>query len=140
MSLAVILAFFGTYIKAALDILSSVLSIVASTFKSVTPLLEGATQLVVWFAKEFYNGLKAILSNLSTLAVISVVVFVTGAWVRHKEQRDCRDEVQLQKQIDEANFGKYLNKLRTEGKLIDQPRKPARKPTHPAPASWRYQW
>ena len=59
MSLAVILAFFGTYIKAAFDILSSVLSIVASTFKSVTPLLEGATQLVVWFKKRVLQWLKS---------------------------------------------------------------------------------
>lgn len=101
------------YIGTILLIVASVLSIVASTFgmldtmlKVIQPILTGIVQFFVWFTKEFLTGLTAIFSNLSSFAVILVVMIATGIYIKHAESDRCTDFINDQKVYYEAQIKK----------------------------------
>ena len=101
------------YIGTILLIVASLLSIVASTFgmaetmlKVIQPILTGIAQFFVWFTKEFFSGLTAIFSNLSSFAVILVVVICTGVYIKNAEAVKCAMGMSDQKSYYESEIKK----------------------------------
>lgn len=83
---------------------SAVASAVSSVIQAISPalgvILSAVAQAIVWFAKEFWKGLGVILSNLSTLAVIAVIVAGTAWYTRDYQVEKCEVRVEkLKKEI-----------------------------------------
>lgn len=81
---------------------ASILTILAAVCQGLIPLMQGLSSALVWFVKEFAQGVRVILSNLSTLTVIGVVVATTGLYLHHYDAIACRQEIAIQKQVDAA--------------------------------------
>lgn len=126
---AIILSLF----KPIIDIVSSVASILASLFKVISPVMEGIASFIVWYVKTFFTGLGVVFRNLSTLAVLGTFVFATGSFVKLKEAKDCREEVQLQRDYDARKYGELL-KAQVRPVAPNKPKRPAK----PVPKVFRY--
>lgn len=72
---------------------SAVASAISSMIQAIAPalsvILSALAQAAVWFVKEFWKGLQVILSNLSTLAVIAVIVGSTAWYTRDYQIGKC---------------------------------------------------
>ena len=63
-----------------LSFLPALFSLVAEFLK---PILGGLGSLIVWFIKEFAQGIKVVLTNLSTLTVVGSALFIGGWYGMH---------------------------------------------------------
>lgn len=52
-------------------------SIVSAALNFLSPVLSAVLKFLAWYLSEFWDGLKTIFSNLSTLVVIGTICFVT---------------------------------------------------------------
>ena len=92
------------FIGSALAILAASLGILDSIMKILYPIFQSIVEFGLWYIREFVAGVKAILTNLSTLAVIFLLVVVTGGYVKAKERADCKAEVAAQRKYDRATM------------------------------------
>lgn len=66
-------------VTAIANALASVVSALAPVLGTI---LHAIVNFAIWYAKKFVAGLKVIFDNLSTLAVILVIVIATGWYTR----------------------------------------------------------
>jgi hypothetical protein len=60
--------------------LPAILGIINNLLSIVSPFLKGFSELVVWYTKELFDGVKTMLSNSSTFVVLFTVAVVAGIW------------------------------------------------------------
>ena len=114
---ALVMAFFGPFIT----IVSSMFSILASAFSVVTPLLQGIVAFFVWYIKTFFQGLVAIFTAPSSLAVIGVLLALTAGSIVAKERNDCFKEVDQQRKYDAYMEAKRTDELQKQ--IVDLKRR-----------------
>lgn len=114
------LLFIVPFLVPILTILAATLTIVATTMQWLSPFFIGIGNFIVWYFKQFFAGLKAILQNLSTVTVIVVVVLAVWLHVRQKEQADCLDEVNKQRAHDNVIIAGLQRQIRAIDKDTDE--------------------
>lgn len=114
------LLFIVPFLVPILTILAATLTIVATTMQWLSPFFIGVGNFIVWYFKQFFAGLKAILQNLSTVTVIVVVVLAVWLHVRAKEQADCLNEVNKQRAYDNTIIASLQKQINTIDKETDE--------------------
>lgn len=88
--------------------IAAILTMIATFMQIIQPILTAIVDAIVWFVKQFIAGLGVIFTNLSTLAVLAVLIIGVNWYTHLKEAADCREEVDKQRKYDHQMYEQSL--------------------------------
>lgn len=124
-----LLEIFRLTIGSVFSIFSSTFSIVDTTLKSISPIIQGVSTFAIWYIRTFFEGLKVIIQHMETLAVIFVFIlasaFIVHSWDNKHIQQPQRDVI-----ISKPIASKVTNKSKGHRTESPKPRS-TQKPINP---------